>query len=78
MSDDKINIELSKEGAIVLFEFLRRFNQNSDLDKIEDQSEQRVLWDIECVLEKELTNPFRSDYKEIVEKAREKVRDKKE
>ena len=52
MGADKVNIELSKEEAIVFFEFLRRFNENDDLNKFEDQSEQRVLWDIECILEK--------------------------
>ena len=66
MSDEKINIELTKDEAIVLFEFLGRFNENDDLSKFEDQSEQRVLWDIECILEKQLSEPFRADYVEIV------------
>ncbi len=78
MADDKVNIELTKEEAIVLFEFLGRFNENDDLSRFEDQSEQRVLWDVECILEKELSEPFRADYQEIVKKAREKVRDDKE
>ena len=30
------------------------------------------------ILEKELSEPFRADYQEIVKKAREKVRDDKE
>lgn len=77
MSDEKVNIELTKDEAIVLFEYLGRFNENEDRGKFEDQSEQRVLWDIECILEKQLTEPFRADYSEIVIKAREKVRDKK-
>ncbi len=78
MVKDKVIIELTKSEAIVLFEFLSRFNENDDLGKFEDQAEQRVLWDIECILEKELSEPFRVDYKEIVEKAREKVRGEKE
>ena len=76
MSDEKVNIELTKNEAIVLFEFLGRFNENDDFSKFEDQSEQRVLWDIECILEKQLSEPFRADYLEIVAKAREQVRDK--
>ena len=75
MDVDKVNIELSKEEAIVFFEFLGRFNENDDF---EDQSEQRVLWDIECILEKELSEPFRADYQDIAKKAREAVRDEKE
>lgn len=78
MNAKKVNIELTKEEAIVLFEFLGRFNENDDFNRFEDQSEQRVLWDIECILEKELSEPFRTDYQEIVKKAREKVRDEKE
>lgn len=75
MDVDKVNIELSKEEVIVFFEFLGRFNENDDLKRFEDQSEQRVLWDIECILEKELSEPFRADYQDIVKKAREAVRD---
>ncbi|PKG44343.1 hypothetical protein [Psychroflexus sp. MES1-P1E] len=78
MADDKVNIELTKEEAIVLFEFLGRFNETDDLNRFEDQSEQRVLWDVERILEKELSEPFRADYQEIVKKARETVRDEKE
>jgi hypothetical protein len=48
------------------------------LSKFEDQEDQRFLWDNECILEKELSEPFRADYQEIVEKAREKVGDEKE
>ncbi len=62
MADDKVNIELTKEEAIVLFEFLGRFNETDDLNRFEDQSEQRVLWDVERILEKELSEPFRADY----------------
>ena len=75
MSDEKVNIELTKDEAIVFFEFLGRFNENDDLSRFEDQAEQRVLWDIECILEKELSEPFQADYEEIVKKAREAVRD---
>ena len=78
MSEQKVNIELTKEAAIVLFEFLQRFNENDDLNRFEDQAEQRVLWNIECILEKELNEPFRADYEEIVKKARAAVRDEKE
>lgn len=78
MNGKKVSIELTKEEAIVLFEFLNRFNENDDLSRFEDQSEQRVLWDVECILEKELSETFRADYQEIVKKAREKGRDEKE
>jgi hypothetical protein len=78
MSEQKVNIELTKEEAIVLFEFLGRFNEIEDSNKFEDQAEHRVLCDIECILERKLSEPFGADYQEIVMKAREAVRDKKE
>jgi len=76
MTEEKVNIELTKEEAIVLFEFLAEFNKRDRPDLFTDQAEQRVLWDILCILEKQLSEPFRSDYLEIVRKSREKVRDK--
>ena len=78
MSNKKVNIVLTKEEAIVFLEFLGRFNENNDLSRFEDQAEQRVLLDIECILEKELSEPFQADYPEIIKKAREAIRDKNE
>ncbi|WP_196890306.1 hypothetical protein [Aureivirga sp. CE67] len=69
-----LNIQLTKEEAIVFFEFLSRFNEKDNSNIFEDQSEQKVLWDIECILEKKLNEPFQSDYEEIVKKARVIVR----
>ena len=53
--NDKINIILAKDEAIVLFDFLARFNQNDNKEVFEDQAEQKILWDIESILEKQLT-----------------------
>ncbi len=76
MSKEKIIIELTKDEAIVLFEFLDEFNKKDNKELFSDQAEQRVLWDIECVLEKQLSEPFKADYLEIVRQARKKIRDK--
>jgi hypothetical protein len=57
-------------------EFLARINQNTNLSQIfVDQSERRVLWDLEAILEKQLLIPLMSNYPEIVKKARDAVRD---
>lgn len=69
-----VNIELSKDEAIVLFEFLSRLNEYHNSGMFEDQAEQRVLWKIEGILEQNLNEPFRPDYMDIVKRAREKVR----
>ena len=72
--EKKIQINLSKDEAIILFDFLSRFSNDNTLE-IVNQSETRVLWNLLCDLEKILKEPFLENYKEILEKAREKVRD---
>ena len=69
-----VTIELTTAEALVLIDFLARFNKLEDF-AFEDQSEQRVLWDLEAILEKRLVEPFRPDYKRLLEQARAEVRD---
>lgn len=73
---ESVKLELSKEEAIVLFEYLTRNNDAKEFEKFfEDQSEQRVLWDIESMLESILVEPSQSDYLDKLKRAREAVRD---
>jgi hypothetical protein len=77
MSDSKTNdvtITLTADEAVVLFEFLSRF---SDTDKltIEDQAEERALWNLCCVFEKCLVVPFDADYSDALQAARDRLRD---
>jgi hypothetical protein len=72
--DQKVVIELSKSHALVLFEFLSRFSQDGKLE-ILDPAEERVLWDLCSDLEKTLVEPFSPDYLELLQRAREAVRD---
>ncbi|MGJ8716608.1 MAG: hypothetical protein ACSHXG_16030 [Maribacter stanieri] len=78
MNSKNVNIQLTKDEEIVLFEFFGRFNENNDSERFEYQAEERVLWNIKCILEKELSEPFLADYQEIVRKVRKNVRDEKE
>jgi hypothetical protein len=71
----KINLTITRDEALVLFEFLTRFNQTEHPDIFEDQSEQKTLWILEGQLEKQLVEPFRPDYKDIIKEARNKIRD---
>lgn len=71
---DTIKLELTKDEAIVLFDWLKRFNEKDDYD-FEDQAEERVLWDIEALLEKSLVVPFDSDYSKLLIEARNRIRD---
>ena len=77
IADENINIDLTKAEALVLFEFLWRFSQEDRLE-ILDQSEARVLWNMNCILESKLAEPFLPNYSDLVEEARETVRDKEE
>lgn len=72
---EEISVGLSRDEALVLFEWLARTGADEQPAVFEDQAEQRVLWDLEAVLEKHLTEPLRSDYRELLEAARARVRD---
>jgi len=77
VSDARIVIELPRAQALVLYEFLARFSDDQKHKlEIQDQAEERVLWDMCCDLEKALGEQFRPDYAELLKKAREAVRDK--
>jgi hypothetical protein len=69
-----MEVTLSREEALVLFEFLSRFSDQETL-AIEDQAEARVLWDILAALESELDEPFQPDYANKLSEARSNIRD---
>ena len=77
MSDDAadrdVNLPLTRDEALVLFEWLGHFNNREH--EFEDQAEQRVLWDLESMLESQLVEPFSPAYRDLVAAARERVRD---
>jgi hypothetical protein len=73
--EENIKLTVTKEEALVLFEFLVRFNQSNHPDIFEDQSEHKTLSILEGKLEKQLVEPFKPDYKNILIEARNKIRD---
>ena len=77
METNEVEIKLSKDEAIVLFEFLSRFSDSDEL-KIIHQSEERALWNLTCIFESALSEPFRKDYENILWAARERLKDKLE
>ena len=70
-----VTINLTGDQALVLFEWITRFNNRETPETFEDQSEERVLWDIEAMLEKALAEPFDRDYDRLLALARANVRD---
>ncbi|KAF5041102.1 hypothetical protein DSECCO2_526490 [anaerobic digester metagenome] len=73
--NNKILLELSDDEALVLLNWLFRFNASDNDTFFEDQAEQRVLWDMEAVLERAVSATFDNNYQEILSKARQKIRD---
>jgi hypothetical protein len=69
----RVSVELTADEALVLFDWLARFNQ-SDEAAFEDVAERRVLFDLESKLESSLTVPFEPEYKELLAGARSRVR----
>jgi hypothetical protein len=69
-----IALSLTADEALVLFEWITQFNKREDVSFV-DQAEQRVLWDLESMLEAALAEPFRDDYDTLLAAARARVRD---
>jgi hypothetical protein len=76
-SAEKVVIELSRAQALVLFEFLSRFSNDGKLG-IQDEAEERVLWNMCCDLERVLVEPMRPDFDVLLQRARDTVRDPKD
>jgi hypothetical protein len=73
VKEARVALELTVDEALVLFEWLSRFNQNENV-AFEDAAEQRVLFDLESKLESSLTVPLEPNYKEQLAEARGRVR----
>jgi len=71
---EDVEIKLTKDEALVLFDFLSRFSDEDALS-IQDQSEERALWNLTCVLEKVLAEPFSEEWPSIIKAARDRLRD---
>ena len=74
MRSKRVKIDLTSDEALVLYDWLRRFNQRADTD-FADQAEERVLFDLEAILEKALVSPLQSNYADLLVQARSTVRD---
>lgn len=70
--DEHFSVKLSGDEALVLFDWLARFNE-SNSSNLTDQAEQRVLWDIESSLESALIQVFSEDYSSLLNEARSRL-----
>jgi hypothetical protein len=69
-----VRLELTGDEALVLYEFLARFEDNGAL-AIADRAEERALWNVHCLLQKQLLEIFHPDYEALVAAARDRLRD---
>jgi hypothetical protein len=69
-----VQISLTADEALVLFEFLSGFEESRALT-IVDQAEEKVLSKLLGPLEKQLVSPLRHDYLELLKQARNRLRD---
>ena len=70
----EVKISLTEDEAWVLFEFTRRFSDTDKLN-IEDQAEERALWNLCCVFEKSLHQDSPEEYNDWIVQCRERLRD---
>jgi hypothetical protein len=69
-----VSITLTADEALVLFELLHRWE---DVDRIDPDlfpGEQEALWNLSCLLESELVEPFDPQYDRLVNDARARLR----
>ena len=71
---EPISLELTRDEALVLFEFLARYDESDQLGTV-DQAEERALWHLHAMLERVMVEPFSPEYAELLAAARERLRD---
>lgn len=67
--ENLVRVELTSDEALVLFEFLTRFQTQETLT-IQHPAEEQSLWNLQCLLEKKLLEPWLSNYEELLQAAR--------
>ena len=73
-TDHTIQISLTADEAVVLFEIVRRFS-DTDLLTIVDQAERRALWNLCCIFERGALSSFAGEWPDLLRQARDRLRD---
>ncbi len=70
-----MQIELSEDEALVLFELLFAYGDSDDGRRlvVRHAAERNALWALSAQLEKGLVAPFQRDYQEVLAAARARV-----
>ena len=72
LTQDEIALKLSKQEALVFFEWLAKV-EPMGTTVFQHPSEEKVLWRLQGQLESVLSEPFAANYAEIVAEARRSV-----
>jgi hypothetical protein len=73
---DDMTIRLTKDEALVLFDWVHRAEAEDPARiAVEHPAERRALWNLSALLESQLAEPFSSEWRDIVESARERLSD---
>jgi hypothetical protein len=72
--EEKVILELTKSEALVLFDWLAETSDKEWLDAA-DPAIRRVLWGLECLLERNLVEPFRPNYAELLAQAKNDLKE---
>ncbi|MBK7715617.1 MAG: hypothetical protein IPI38_09365 [Gemmatimonadetes bacterium] len=73
-ADGAVTLTLTHDEALVLHDLLQRFSASGGLT-LADQAEQRALWNLACLLERELVEPLSPDHAAALAAARQMLRD---
>ena len=68
-SNDYI-IKLNNYEVLVFFDWLVKFVENNEIN---DEAEQKILYDLECLLESTLEEPFMENYKNLIYIAKKSI-----
>ena len=68
-SNDYI-IKLKNYEVLVFFDWLVKFVENNEIN---DEAEQKILYDLECLLESTLEEPFMENYKNLIHIAKKSI-----
>lgn len=72
MTNDDIAMKLTKQEALVLFDWLARLEEMGTT-AFQHPSEEKVLWKLQGQLESALSEPFSTNYADILLEARRSV-----
>ena len=65
---EEVNLSISNDEALVLFELLSRFTDEEKLS-VDNKAEQQVLFNLQTTLEQTLTAPLQPNYSSLLNKA---------